>query len=101
MPSGAPQCHPPADTPPLGCARARLARGGRPRRSVVQLGQAAQDGIGPLGGPRGESLEQLPVIGCLGVLAFLTLGEFDLKEITLARAVIGWSTTTKRAPNEA
>ena len=44
-PSGAPQRHPPAETPPLGlCTRAPRA---------VQLGQAAQDGAGPLGDPRG------------------------------------------------
>jgi O-antigen/teichoic acid export membrane protein len=46
-------------------------------------------------------LVKLPVIGCLGVLVFLVLGEFDAKEISLARSVLGRSTTTKRAPNEA
>jgi len=45
-PSGAPQCHRPADTPPLGCSRARLARGGNTLRSGTgaRVG-AAQRGL--------------------------------------------------------
>src|SRR5215475_12056852 len=38
-PSRAPQRHPPADLPPLGCARTHPVQGGRTLRSTPELGR--------------------------------------------------------------
>jgi hypothetical protein len=71
-PSGAPQRHPPADTPPLGWARARPARGGRPRRSALEPGgaQCSWDRLRRMGegrwGAHGGKASGKAVLGKLG-----------------------------------
>ena len=64
-PAGAPQRHPPADTPPLGCARTprgAAAPSGAPR-SAVQLGPVTQ-----AGGAHGGKASGKVVLGKLGAL---------------------------------
>jgi hypothetical protein len=64
-PSRAPQRHPPADTPPLGCARACHARGSRSRRSALEPGGAP--GPAPrTGDATGVAAQSAPMHLCRG-----------------------------------